>query len=1123
MNTALDTGILELILFGSPRVLRAGQVVTGFVSRKAQALFYYLAVTGQVHQRAQLASMFWPEVEDARALKNLRDVLPNLQHLLGPCLRVTRQTLAFDTSQPYWLDVAEINRLAQRQNESLPLEAQIELTDLYRGEFLEGFYVDDAPEFESWLTFERERLRELVVGTLSAAADTCMQQRTVAAGLAMTGRLLTLEPWREQAHRQRMALLVMADRREAALAQYQQCCMILRQEFDTAPSPHTVEMAKRIRAGNLDHLTRLTSAGESAAPRTETVVPHNLPRALTPFFGRDDELADLVERLTSPDYPLVTLLGLGGVGKTRLALAAAAQLHRYFPDGVWFVPLAGIVAAPETPPEILKLRVAATIVAALSTITAGSDPLTVLLAHLKNRSTLLILDNYEHLIPTAGLIVQLLESAAHLRILVTSRQRLHLMCEQVYQVKGLPVPGLPGSMTEVDVRRLLGNHSSLQLFVERSQRTNHWFRLTVDNLAPVVQICQLLDGLPLGIELAATLAATQGCTTVLEALRDNLDTLASDMPDLPARHQNMQALIDHSWALLDKEDRRALAQISVFYRSIRADAAAGVLDVSSGELRHLVEASLLTELDPGYYGVHDVVRHYAAARLSDNPELEHTTRQRHSAWFLDFVLVREPQLGNDLAAAREVEPELDNIRAAWKWAVAQGDIPTLDRTALAYAAVFKALGLNVDGAAAFRAAATHLQELMAQHAEPPPDLLHTLGKLLLELSFFDERQGHLAEAAASVQQALALGERLADDYLLAGAYARMGAIDWLHGDADSMVRHTTRGIEVAQRAGFGQFEAISFTGLGLAQQYLGNVDAAITAFQRALALANADHRLRLAAIVMLNLAGAYRQMIDFPRAEAMYHEVLRLRQTIGDHAGEGTTRFYLGVTTHIVGNLAAARLHLDRAYHIMHEVADLQYECQVLSNLALLWHHLGDHETALAYGLQGVRMAQEIGLEMALSHAFMTLGHIRHALGQLAEARQAFAVARDAKQEMSRYIERVAAPAGQARVFLTQGDLSAALAQVEQVLPELDMTRVVWFKHPMMAVLTCYEVLHAHGDPRAPLLLQQAHTCLQQTAGTLPDQAARTMFLHNLPAHRQILRYVAQHQHKAAPATGAVS
>lgn len=1123
MNTVLDTGILELILFGSPRVLRAGQVVTGFVSRKAQALFFYLAITGQVHQRSRLAAMFWPDVEDARALKNLRDVLPNLHHLLDPYLLVTRQTLAFDTRQPFTLDVAEVNWLERAASDGLPLETQIELLDLYRGELLEGYYVDDAAEFEGWLVLERERLRELVVRALQTAADACIREHTIPTGLALTGRLLALEPWREYAHRQRMALLVMADRREAAMVQYQQCCTILRQEFDATPSPRTVEMAERIRTGNLGPLTRLISASEPAAPRTETAVPHNLPRALTPFFGRDDELADLVEHLTGPDYPLVTLLGLGGVGKTRLAQAAAAQLLPYFPDGVWFVPLSAVVAAPETPAEILKLRVAAAIVTALSTLTAGGDPLTLLLAHLKNRTTLLILDNYEHLIPTAGLIVQLLESAAHLRILVTSRQRLNLMCEQVYHIKGLPVPSLPGSMTEADVRRLLGNHSSLQLFVERSQRTDHTFRLTVENLAAVVHICQLLEGLPLGIELAAALATTQGCTAVAEALRDNLDALASGMTDLPARHQNMQALIDHSWALLDEADRRALAQVSVFSRSIRADAAAGVLDVSGSGLQRLVDASLLTEAEPDYFGIHDVVRQYAATRLAAMPELERTTRQRHSAWFLDFILVREPRLSNDLDAAREVQPELDNIRAAWKWAVAQGDIPRLERTALAYAAVFKALGLNVDGAAAFRAAATHLQGLVAQHSEPSPDLLRALGKLLLELSFFDERQGHLAEADTSVQQALALGERLADDYLLAGAYSRMGAIDWMHGDADSMVRHTTRGVEIAQRAGFRQFEAISYTGLGLAHQYLGNVDAAMAAFQRALALANADNRLRLAAIVMVNLAGGYRQMSDFPRAEAMYHEVLRIRQTIGDHGGEGTTRFYLGVTTHIVGNLAAARLHLDRAYHIMHEVADLQYECQVLSNLALLWHHLGDHETALAYGLQGVRIAQEIGFEMHLSHAFMTLGYIRHALGQLVEAQQAFEVARDAKQEMSRYIERVAAPAGQARVFLTKGELSAALAQVKQILPNLDMTRMVWFKHPMMAVLTCYEVLHTHGDPRAPLLLQQAHTCLQQTAGTLPDQAARTMFLHNLPAHRQILRYVAQHQRKAAPATGAVS
>lgn len=299
---------LRLALLGLPSVVHDGLAVSGFISSKAQALLYYLAVTGRPHSREALAALFWGDMPDSNARANLRVTLCNLRQLFPDHLLAGRDTLAFNRATPYWLDV-EVFQAALRQLESSPgatAETVVrESVALYCGEFLEGFSVDGAPEFEAWALLQREQLRQAALQALHALTIYATEQGAHKRGITYATQLIALDPWREEAHRQLMLLLALNGQRGAALAQYETCRRILVAELGIQPLEETTELYERIRAADL------------GAPAAETQ-----QQQLLPFAGRGDEYAWLVRewkaaRTSAKGIALIE--GEAGIGKTRLA------------------------------------------------------------------------------------------------------------------------------------------------------------------------------------------------------------------------------------------------------------------------------------------------------------------------------------------------------------------------------------------------------------------------------------------------------------------------------------------------------------------------------------------------------------------------------------------------------------------------------------------------------------------------------------------------------------------------------------------------------------------------------------------------------------------------------------
>ena len=383
----------------------------------------------------------------------------------------------------------------------------------------------------------------------------------------------------------------------------------------------------------------------------------NLPAPRTSFVGRESELDEIDRLLEDPGCRLLTLVGPGGAGKTRLALEAAARRIEHYPHGVHFVPLVSVASA-----EFLAPAVAESIQFAVDGAHSGFSAQEQLLDYLGERSTLLVLDNFEHLVDGADLLGEIIERAPNVELLTTSRERLNVQSEWVLDVHGL---GLAENGN--------GGSGALRLFVERARQVEPSFSLDDgDQRDQAGRICRLVEGLPLGIELAASWVSMLSCAEIAGEIERNIDFLATSMRDVPERHRSLRAAFDQSWRLLSGEQQDVLARLSVLRGDFGRDAAAAIAGADLRLLSDLVSKSLVRRSDFGRYDVHELLRQYAAEKLAaESPDALSTTRERHARHYLGALDQRRSALlGKDVAQARdELRRELDNLRIAAEWAV----------------------------------------------------------------------------------------------------------------------------------------------------------------------------------------------------------------------------------------------------------------------------------------------------------------------------------------------------------------------------------------------------------------------------------------------------------------------
>ena len=644
---------LQLSFLGEFSVDLNGRRVTRFRSAKNQGLLVYLACQSETPiSRETLAAVFWPDETEKAARHNLRQALYRLRGLFGeqqdtiaPFLLVTRQAVQFNPEADFVLDVTEFTT-AVDHNELIQASA------CYAGDLLPGFPCE-SEAFEAWLRQKREYLHELALEVWLQLAEDSLRSGDYGAVIRLAQRQLMLDPWREQAFRQLMKAYALMGERGKAVLQYDRCREILWVELGVQPAMETSQLFEEISSGRFGR----GIADSPLQPPRKT--RHNLPASATSFVGRQEEIAAVCALFSKEDQRLVTIIGPGGMGKTRLALEIGTQMLAEYLDGLFFVDLSS-VADPE--------EIAGAIATAMSY--HAPDPASPLLPQLINsldgRHVLLILDNFEQLLAGAPLLDQMMQALPRLSLLVTSRQTLYLASENRYRLQGLEFPDL---LTVADAFAW----SAVRLFVNNGRRTRPDFALTEENVVYILQICRLVQGMPLALILAATWLELLEPADIAVEIEKSLEFLAANLADLPSRQRSISAVFDRSWQRLTTDEQAVLAKLSVFRGGFTRTAAEQVAGANLRILLSLSSKSFLQrQEDQGRYVMHELLRQYCETQL-EQLGLDQATRLAHCLYFsqivpreLKRVLFFEPLLlPADHAADR------DNFFSAWAFALAR--------------------------------------------------------------------------------------------------------------------------------------------------------------------------------------------------------------------------------------------------------------------------------------------------------------------------------------------------------------------------------------------------------------------------------------------------------------------
>jgi predicted ATPase/DNA-binding XRE family transcriptional regulator len=686
----------------------------------------------------------------------------------------------------------------------------------------------------------------------------------------------------------------------------------------------------------------LADAAPEAAPATDEQAPRPLPALalpafFTPFVGREREQAELAALLARPDCRLVTLLGPGGVGKTRLAIETGRTIQ-HFPDGVALVSL-----APVSAPALVAQAIGDALGIAFS---GAGDLLAQLVSHLREQRSLLILDNLEQLLDPAGVTLGVLElllaQVPGVTVLATSRERLRFPGEWVLELDGLPVPQVPVSAG-------LAAAPALRLFAEHAERVDRGFRLTPDNAIAIATICRMVDGLPLGIELAAAWTRALSVDDIARELARGLDGGHPSPRTLPARHQSLRAVVDYSWQLLNAEERDGLCRLSVFRGGFTREAAEQVAGAGLGLLASLVDKSLLRRGPGGRYDLHEIIRQYAGARLQEQADALAAAQRRHAAYYLQLVIGRERQLkgAEQAAATAEIAVEIDNLRAAWPWAAANSLLAELEGAGEVLHWFFEFRSWLQEGAALFAEALELLRP-----AGPGADRAvfeRSFGRLLGHYGYLAMRIGAFAQAQAALSESSALLEAGRDTLGLSRTLCSQAQLVYWRGDLDAAQAYLDRSIALAVASGDRHLFAMGHTVAGQVAHALGADEESERLFRAALDTWRELGNPRGLVWCITSATETFLALGRRDEAEELLRESLVRSYAAGDTGGTASALYNLGLVAFHQDEFAEAIYFLREVLPSIRATSGVQYARASNDLGAALWRAGSTVEARRAY------------------------------------------------------------------------------------------------------------------------------------------------------------------------------
>jgi predicted ATPase/DNA-binding SARP family transcriptional activator len=879
------------------RVSVGERVHTRFRTHKAAYLLAYLALhPRQPQPRERLIELFWGDKEPEAARNGLSTALAQLRRQLETDGMPSGSLLVADRSQVQLnaeitaTDVADFERLLQQARQTGEPAEQIALLrqagDLYRGELLPGCY-------EDWVTGVQAHYRSLFLDGMRRLIRLLESADQYAEALARAQKAMLADPYSEEICRAQMRLLVLLRQPSLALQTYERFEQLYRRDLGAMPSPTTRQMAATIREDpRAQALMRAEAAAPPPASPPSPAAPAHPPRQtpllplqLTRFYGRLQEQEQLKMLLGTPGVRLVTILGPGGAGKTRLAVEVGIQLAETFANRVWFVPLADI---PD--PSLI----ASALVSSLHIPPGGQeDPLERAILFLGDQPCLLILDNLEHLLGdgragksdhpahqgSMAVVRLLLARLPGLVCLTTSRQAMQMEGEHEFL---LPPLALPDEKSTALTPALLDNES-VALYVDRARAVRLDFAVNEQNAGAIITLCRRLEGMPLALEMAAAWAKTITPQKMLERLEHQLDLLVSRRRDLPPRHQSLRATIEWSYDLMAPELRQAFASLSVFRGGWTLEAAEAVLGWDAmHSIAALQEQSLIVALDredETRYRMLEPLREFAREKLEErNEEME--PAKAHAAYFLEFVTAgqanyRSPE---ETQWLKRLEADHDNIRAALAWCQAseQRSEEKAERALKICTAVswfwyirgYAAEGLN------------RLKQALAAVPGCPASLRMSA---LYGIAYLSNSRGDYPEARAALEEFVTLAEQSGDSKSL--LRARNGLAIMCHEDRPQARRYWEGNLELARSIQDETMVAATLNNLGELTYDIEEHEQALAYFEECVSILRRLGDQNGLAHGLTNIGRASHRLNAPDRAAAAFLESLTLRREIGDRSG----------------------------------------------------------------------------------------------------------------------------------------------------------------------------------------------------------------------------------------------
>jgi predicted ATPase/DNA-binding SARP family transcriptional activator len=834
--------MIQIYLLGRFNLTYAGQMITGLHPR-VQSLLAMILLSPELAIARELAAIrLWPNSSDSQARTNLRHLLhtlrstlPNAEHYL----KATPDMLVWNQNSDFHCDVLEFHSAASKINS---VESLDEAITLYQGDLIPTC-------FDDWIEPDRSRLRDLYISTLQRQTDLLEKEGDLAGAIQFTNRMLQIDPIRETTYCRLMELHASLGDRAAVMRTFEVCSSNLKKELGVEPGPETLATFEALLQPKSTFKTQ-----DQASISTQLKITH-LPAPLDSLIGRNDEINLVIELIHG--HRLVTLTGIGGVGKTRLAQEIAWKLAGtpapvIGTDGIWWFDL-----APISTLELLIQTVAVTL---QITPQADRSVMESLLESLGFRLILLILDNCEHLLEvTAQFIFDVLRACPQLRVITTSRVSLHLSGEAVFYVP--PLSNQADDLSALSESELL--------FYERARAANPTFSFQTQHLETVRAICRKLNGIPLAIELAAARIRMLTPLEIAQRLEKAFELLSQKKHGIPPRHQTLRSTLDWSYQLLNESEARLFRSLSVFsngFTLYSAMAVCGFKPSETGELLNgleaLIDKSLLRPLDSAARQPRmillELIREYALDRLHESGELDRV-RSKHALYFLDLAVRLEPLLESPQQATwlNQLETEHANLRSALAWMKETGDTEN---------------GLRLSSS----------------------------------LAMFHFMRGYLREGYAWMVDFLSF-PAVADLALRAKACDRAGLLARYQGAYDQANSWISESLTIRRQLNDLHGMADSFDNLGYVALHQDKDQLALEYYQEALTLHQQRNNLQGIADSSSHLAMLAYRRGNFSEAKSLHQSSLEMWRGLEDHQGIAWALYYLGDVSLAVGELTRAR------------------------------------------------------------------------------------------------------------------------------------------------------------------------------------------------------------------------